>query len=117
MRFMESDDDQAWDAVVEIVFTFVLIIDDLAVVKTTISRKELSDMRDISLIFTTKNQTESLVDINNQPSPFNSQGREEAEPSYHMHMRMSECQTNMKNPHHRIGKRYLYTSNLLTGVR
>ena len=66
MRFMQSDDDQAWDAVVEIVFTFVLIIDDLAVVKTTISRKELSDMRDISLIFTTKNQTESLVDINNR---------------------------------------------------
>lgn len=66
MRFMESDDDQAWDAVVEIVFTFVLIIDDLAVVKTTISRKELSDMRDISLIFTTKNQTESLVDIKNR---------------------------------------------------
>ena len=66
MRFMESDDDQAWDAVVKIVFTFVLIIDDLAVVKTTISRKELSDMRDISLIFTTKNQTESLVEIDNQ---------------------------------------------------
>lgn len=51
---------------VEIVFSIVLIIDDLTVVKTTISRKELSDMRDISLIFTTKNQTESLVEIDNQ---------------------------------------------------
>ena len=62
----ESDDDHAWDAMVEIVFSIVLIIDDLTVVKTTISRKELSDMRDISLIFTTKNQTESLVEIDNQ---------------------------------------------------
>ena len=45
----------------------VLIIDDdLTVVKTTVSRKELSDMRDISLIFTTKNKTESLPEIDNQ---------------------------------------------------
>ena len=42
----------------------VLIIDDLTVVKTTISRKELSDMPDISLISTTKNQTESFALIN-----------------------------------------------------
>ena len=52
---MESDDDHAWDALVEIVFSIVLIIDDL----TIVSRKELSDMRDISLIFT----TESLAEI------------------------------------------------------
>ena len=86
----------------------VLIIDDLTVVKTTISRKELSDMRDISLIFTTKNQTESLPEIDNQVIlktvvhlPFAREERRNAG--------MTDQQT---DPHHHKGKRCLCTSTL-----